>query len=62
MSLLTDAAAGNVVHHNTVPHGESTRTGTDGHHLPGETLTVMLRAKVNHLLNELALSSLEPKS
>jgi hypothetical protein len=47
-ALLADTAAGNVVHHNPVPHGESTGTGSDGHHLtawfmPSDHTPVRLR-------------------
>ena len=48
VALLTHTAAGNVIHHNPVAHGESTATGTDRHHLtarlvPSDHAPVRLR-------------------
>jgi hypothetical protein len=47
-ALLADATAGNVIHHNPVPSGESTATGTDRNHLtawlvPGNDTPVRLK-------------------
>ena len=48
-TLLADAAAGNVVHHNPIPNGEPTATGTHCRHLtarlvPGDHTPIRLRS------------------